>query len=184
MASLKDNVNNIADDTESLIKDHLKLFSVKQSERLALFLGVITSVFILSLLLLVLVVFCSFALASYLNDQLPGNHWGFWILAAFYLLVITLIIVKIAKTKVPPLSNFFAKFIVSVFNLDVNPPANIQGLKLESEKLKLKIETDKVKIKSNAEMLRYIMIESFFREFFGLFSSKKKRDESNDKDKD
>ena len=49
---------------------------------------------------------------------------------------------------------------------------------------KQKIETDKVKIKSNVEMLRYIMVESFFREFFGLFSSKKKKDESNNKDKD
>ena len=184
MASLKDNINNISDDTENLIKDHLKLFSIKQSERLALFLGLITSAFLLSLLLMVLIVFCSFALASYLNDLLPGNYWGFWILAALYILAITLIIVKIIRTKVPPLSNLFAKFIVSVFNLDVNTPVNVQGLKNESENLKHKIETDKVKIKSNVEMIRYIVMESFFREFFGLFSSKKKKDEPKNEDKD
>jgi hypothetical protein len=174
MASLKDNINNISDDTESLVKDYLKLFSIKQSEKFALFLGVLSSAFILTLLILIVVVFCSFALAGYLNELLATDYWGYWIVTGFFLLLIAFLIFKIIKTKTPLLSNLFAKIIISVFDLDINQAKNIKGLRFESETTKNKIETDKIKIKANVQMLRYVIMESFFREFFGLFSSKQK----------
>jgi uncharacterized membrane protein YbhN (UPF0104 family) len=174
MATLKNNINNISDDTEALVKDYVKLFSIKLSEKLALFLGIISAVFILSLLLLIVIVFCSFVLAAYLNELLAHDYWGFWIVSAFYVLVIILIIVKIAKTKTPPLSNFFTKFIVSVLGLDMKQARSIKGLKLESENVKQKIETEKIKIKTDFQLLRYAIMESFLKEIFGLFTSKKK----------
>lgn len=184
MASLKDNINNISDDTESLVKDYLKLFSIKQSEKFALFLGVLSSAFILTLLILIIVVFCSFALAGYLNELLATDYWGYWIVTAFFLLLIAFLIFKIIKTKTPLLSNLFAKIIISVFDLDINQAKNIKGLRFESETTKNKIETDKIKIKANVQMLRYVIMESFFREFFGLFSSNKKSEASDDAESD
>lgn len=174
MATLKNNINKISDDTESLVKDHVRLFSIKLSEKLALFLGILTAVFILSLLLLIVIVFCSFALAVYLNELLAHDYWGFWIVSAFYMLVITLIIVKIVKTKIPPFSNLFTKFIVSVLGLDMHQAKSIKGLKLESENVKQKIETDKIKIKTDFQLLRYVIMELFLKELFGLFTSKRK----------
>lgn len=174
MTTLKNNINNISDDTETLVKDHVRLFFIKLSEKLALFLGILAAVFFLSLLLLIVIVFCSFALATYLNELLAHDYWGFWIVSAFYLLVITLIIVKIVKTKTPPLSNLFTRFIVSVLGLDMHQAKSIKGLKLESENVKQKIETDKIKIKTDFQLLRYAIMESFLKEVFGLFTSKKK----------
>lgn len=174
MATLKNNINNISDNTETLVKDYVKLFSIKLSEKLALLLGILAAVFILSLLLLIVIAFCSFVLAVYLNELLAHDYWGFWIVSAFYVLVITLIIVKIVKTKTPPLSNLFTKFIVSVLGLDINQAKSIKGLKFESENVKQKIETDKIKIKTDFQLLRYAIMESFLKEIFGLFTSKKK----------
>lgn len=174
MATLKNNINNISDNTETLVKDYVKLFSIKLSEKLALLLGILAAVFILSLLLLIVIAFCSFVLAAYLNELLAHDYWGFWIVSAFYVLVITLIIVKIVKTKTPPLSNLFTKFIVSVLGLDMNQARSIKGLKFESENVKQKIETDKIKIKTDFQLLRYAIMESFLKEIFGLFTSKKK----------
>ena len=177
MASLKNNINNISDDTESLVRDYLKLFSIKQTEKLSLYLGILATVFILSLLLLIIIVFWSFALAGYLNDILANDYWGFWIVSGFYILVIALVIFKMIKTKRPPLSNLFVKLIVSVMSLDISQSKSLKGLKIEREVLNHKIETGKVKIKANAQSLRYVIMESLFREFFGLFKSKKGEEE-------
>lgn len=64
MATLKKNLNNITDDTKVLVEDYLRLFSGKFSEKLALFLGILASVFVLFTLILILVIFSSFALAD------------------------------------------------------------------------------------------------------------------------
>ena len=184
MASLKSNLNNISDDTESLVRDYLKLFSIKQTEKLSLYLGILATVFILSLLLLIIIVFWSFALAGYLNDVLANDYWGFWIVSGFYVLVIALIIFKMIKTKRPPLSNLFVKLIVSVMSLDISQSKSLKGLKLEREMLNHKIDADKVKIKANAQSLRYVIMESLFSEFFGLFKSKKGDEEPGETETD
>ncbi len=184
MASLKNNINNISDDTENLVKNYIKLFSVKQTEKFALFLGILASVFILLILIIIVIVFYSHALVTYLNDILAGDYWGYWIISGFYILLITILIIKMAKTHKPLFANFFVKFIMSVFNLDMDQSKSVQGLKFESEMLKHNIESDKDKIKTDVQMLRYVIMESFFREFFGLFSSNKKSEASDDAESD
>ena len=37
MATLKNQINDISKDTENLVKEYVKLFSIKQSEKLACF---------------------------------------------------------------------------------------------------------------------------------------------------
>ena len=173
MASLKENIDNISDDTEKLVRDYLKLFSIRQSQKLAIFLGVLATAFILSLLILVAVIFSSFALAEILNDLLDTAYWGYWIVTALFLIIILILIIWIISTRTPLLSNLFAKIIIAVFDLEMTQDKNIKGLRFEHESMKQKIETDKVKIKSDIQLFRYVFVESFFREFFGLFTSKK-----------
>lgn len=175
MESLKNNVNNIAKDSEELVKKYLRLFSIRQSEKLSLFLGVIATTMILTMLLLVVLVFCSFALASYLNDVLDSRSWGYWIVTALYLILIIWLFYRLFKTGTPLLSNLFAKIIIAAFDLEITNDKTVNGLKAEGDSLNNNIQNDMSKIKTNVEMLRYIFAESLLREFLGLFSFNKKK---------
>ena len=101
MATLKSNIKTISDDTETITRDYLKLFSIKQSEKFALLLGVLTSVFVLATILLIVIVFSSLALAETLNNLMTSDLWGFVIVGGVYLLVAVLIIVKTFRTHTP-----------------------------------------------------------------------------------
>lgn len=186
MESLKNNVNNIANDTEELVKKYLKLFSIRQSEKLALLLGVIATTIILTILLMVVLVFCSFALATYLNDVLGSINWGYWIVTGLYLILIVFLFNRLFKTGTPLLSNLFAKIIVTAFKLDITNNKTINGLRAEGDSLHSNIKNDMSKIKTNVELLRYVFVESLFREFLGFFSfrKKKKKDKKSDIDQD
>ncbi len=174
MASLKNNIKTISEDTETLAKDYLKLFSVRQSERLAIFLGIIMSIFVIATLVLILVIFSSFVLAGTLNKVLNSEFWGFVIIASLYLLAIILLIVKIFKTSTPLFTNLFVKLIVLVMDIDSGQANNVKGLKKEQENIKEKIETDKSKIEADFQIIQYNIMGSIFKEILGLFTSKKK----------
>ena len=174
MATLKNQFNDIGKDTESLVKEYVKLFSIKQSEKLALILGIIASIFLLASLLLILVVFSSFALAAYLNKIVPGEYWGYLIVGSAYFLIIILLIVKIFRTKTPLLGNFFARLIVTLLDLEIDDSKDLQGLKVASEKSRQKIDVNQIKIKGNIQLLRYTIFEAFFKELLALFKPKKK----------
>src|SRR5210317_1984681 len=98
MASLKDNIDHIADDTRELIKNHLKLFSIRQTEKLARFFGLLSTIFILSIILLIVVIFFSFALAGILNNLLNTGIWGYLIVSGIYILVIFIILLNMSRT--------------------------------------------------------------------------------------
>ncbi len=174
MATLKDQVSDISKDTESLVKEYVKLFSIKQSEKLALFLGILSSVFVLATLLLIVVVFSSFALAAYLNKVMPGEFWGFVIVGGVYILTIILLIIKIFRTKTPIFGNFFARMIATVLDLETDDAKNLKGLKHAGELANQKIDANKIKIKGDLQLLRFTIFEAFFKEFIGLFKSRKK----------
>ena len=182
MESLKNNIDNLSDETQELINDYMKLFSMRQSEKLTMFLGVLSTAFILTLLLMVVVVLISFALAGFLNHLLDSQYWGTAIVIGLFLLFVVLLIYRIIRTKNPLMSNLFARIIISVFDLDIKQEKNVQGLKSEIDSLKTKIETDKSNIRTNVQMLRYVMMEGLFRELFGFFKSGKKK-KSKKKDK-
>lgn len=174
MATLKSNIQKVSGDTESLAKDYLKLFSVRQSEKIAIFLGVLMSIFVIATLVLILVIISSFFLAGALNKILASEFWGFVIIGSLYLLAIILLIVKIFRTSTPLFTNLFVRFIVLVFELDMDDVNNIKSLKKEKELIKDKIETDKTIIEADLQILRYNLMGSFFKEIMGLFTSKKK----------
>ena len=174
MATLKSNLQKVSGDTESLAKDYLKLFSVRQSEKIAIFLGVMMSIFVIATLVLILVIIASFFLAGALNKMLASEFWGFVIVGSLYLLAIILLIVKIFRTNTPLFTNLFVRFIVLVLELDMDNVNNIKGLKKEKELIKDKIKTDKTIIEADLQILRYNLMGSFFKEIMGLFTSKKK----------
>ena len=180
MEMLKNQVNDISEDTEKLVREYVKLFYIRQSEKLAMFLGILASVFLLATLLLIVLVFSSLALAGYLNKLLPGDYWGFWIVGGAYVLVIILLIVKIFRTKIPLLSNFFARLITAVLDVETGESGGLAGLKDAGEKTRQSIDLQQVKIKGHFRLLRYILIEALLKEFLGLFRSRK-QEKSKDK---
>lgn len=184
MASLKDNINNISDDTRSLINDHIKLFSIRQTEKLARFFGLLSTIFILSIILLIFIIFFSFAIAGILNDLLNTSVWGYLIVSGIYIMVILVIIMIMKKTGKPLLSNAIANSLAAVFEIESKHPNDLDGLALEKELVKEKISAKKETFHTHFELLRYSLMEHFFKEFFGLFKSKKKEKLSEEEDAD
>ena len=183
MASLKKNLNNISDDTKILAEDYLKLFSRKFSEKLALMLGIIASVFLLFTLILTLGIFFSFALSGLLNKVLPGQYLGFWIVSACYVLIIGIYIVRIFKTKTPLFSNLFVKLLVQVMNIDLEQSKNIKGLKKDQEQVRHRIEADKTKIEADWQILKHAFLGNILKELLSVFVPKKKESGSSSQDK-
>ena len=175
MSKLKNNLDSISNDTETIAKDYLKLLMIKLTEKLALFLGIISSVFIISTLLLLVVLLCSMALAAYINSLMDTESAGYWMVAGFYLIVITILIIKVLRSKTPLLSNLFVKLIVFVLEVDLKQAKTIKGIKLEKENINEKLDADKGKIKTDFQLLRYSFMDGFLKEVLGMFKKKKRK---------
>ena len=174
MSKLKNNLKSISSNTETIIKDYIKLLMIKQTEKLALFLGILSSIFIISTLLLIVLLICSLALAGYINKLMETEDWGFWIVAGFYIIIITVLIVKVLRSKTPLLTNLFVKLIVFVLDVDFKQTKTLKGLKLEKESVNEKLDSGKEKIKTDVQLLRYSFMEGLLKEFLDLFIRKKK----------
>lgn len=175
MATLKSSIKNLSKESEDLIREYINLFMIKQSEKFALFLGLLSSVFILGLLGLVIIIFLSFALASYLNHLLASDYLGYLIVSGIFFLVFVIIILRIKISKKPLLLNVFIRFILSIFSLNISYSKNYDGLNSEIERIKHEIDKNKIKIKADTQIIKYLILESFIKEFFGLFKSKTKK---------
>ena len=55
MSKLKNNIDSLTSDTENIARDYLHLLTVRITERLALFIGILFSVFIVATLLLIVI---------------------------------------------------------------------------------------------------------------------------------
>lgn len=177
MASLKDNINHIAEDTRAVIMDHLKLFSIRQTEKLSRFFGLLSTIFIISCILLIVIIFFSFALAGFLNHLLDSYFWGYLIVSGVYVLLVLSLFLSMKKSKRPLMSNAIARSLSNVFEIESAHPKDLDGLALEKEVVKEKINLHREKINLNVELLRYSFMEHLIKEFFGLFSTKKENDE-------
>ena len=175
MSKLKNNVENLSGDTEKLIKDYLKLLIIRQTEKLALFLGILISIFVLFSLLLIVVLIISFAFAGFLNDVLNSAYWGYWIVGFVYVATIVILIIAMLRSKKPLLTNLFVKLISFVLEVDLKRPGTIKGLKLEKEDVNESIESRKEKIKADFELLRYSFLDGLLKELLGIFTRKKKK---------
>jgi hypothetical protein len=157
------------------MKDYVKLFSIRQSEKFALFLAMISSFYILSTVVIILVVFGSFVLAGSLNQVLGGDYWGYLIVGGIYLIVIALVVIRMFRMKTPLFYSFFIRLVILILDLDTVETPDSQGFKLAEEKVRHRIETGQIKVKSQVQLLRYTFFESLFKEFIGLFRPSRKQ---------
>jgi hypothetical protein len=181
MSKLKNNIDNISSDTQNIVKDYLRLLMVRQTEKLALFFGVLSTVFILSTLLLIVILIASVAFAGFLNEVLDSNYGGYWIVAGAYVLVISILIIAMVRAKKPLFANLFVKFIIFILDVDLKQDESLKGLKLERENLREKLDANRGKIKTDFQLLRYTFLEGLLKEFMGLFARKKKKSKAKSK---
>ena len=178
MASLKSGIDKLSGDSKTLVEDYLKLFSIKQSEKLALLLGILFSFFMLSLLLLIVILFSSFALAAWLNSILSGAYTGFLIMGGLYLLLTILLLLRIIISKTPFMANFFSRLIAGILGVKHDGTNDLKGLRHSSEMIQQKIDSGQDLIKADLQLLRYSIFENILKEILGLFSGRKKESKS------
>ena len=175
METLKNNIKNLSKESEDLIRDYINLFTIKQSEKLALLLGILSSVFMLCVLILLVILFTSIALATYLNELLLSGYLGYLIVSGVFILIILIFIFKIIRTQTPLLTNHFIKFIISIFNINISHSKNLKGLKHEIERVEHEIEKNEIRIKADVQIIRYVFLETLVKEFFDLLKSSSKQ---------
>ncbi len=178
MASLKSGIDKLSGNSKTLVEDYLKLFSIKQSEKLALLLGILFSFFMLSLLLLIVILFSSFALAAWLNSILSGAYTGFLIMGGLYVLLTILLLLRIILSKTPFMANFFSRLIAGILGVKLDGTSDLKGLRHSSEMLQQKIDSGQDLIKADLQLLRYSIFENILKEILGLFSGRKKESKS------
>jgi hypothetical protein len=172
MEKLKNNIEDITKDGENLVRNYLKLFGIRQSERLASLIGLISSIFLISTLLLIVIIFGSFVLADLLNSVLDSKYLGFLIIAILYILAVGILIIKMQKTGRPLFTNLYIKFILPLLNIEINQNANVEGLKIEEDIVKERIENEKKILNAHTQLFKYVVFEDLLKEIGGLFTSK------------
>jgi hypothetical protein len=178
MASLKSGIDKLSGDSKTLVEDYLKLFSIKQSEKLALLLGILFSFFMLSLLLLIVILFSSFALAALLNSILSGAYTGFLIMGGLYILLTILLLLRIILSKTPFMANFFSRLIAGILGVKHDGTNDLKGLRHSSEMLQQKIDSGQDLIKVDLQLLRYSIFENFLKEILLWFTGRKQESKS------
>lgn len=174
MSKLKNNIDSLTSDTENIARDYLHLLTVRITERLALFIGILFSVFIVATLLLIVILIGSIALAGFLNKVLDSYFWGHLIVAGLYLLAVAVLVIRMVRSETPLLSNLFVKLMIFILDIEDPQSGSVKGLKVEKKRIKEKLELNKEKMKTDFQLLRYSLLDSLLRELLGLFKRKKK----------
>lgn len=112
-----ESLNEIKDSLSTLFKDEVQLYTLKGVEKASLFLGIIATFFIVTVVVLLGIIFGSIALAKYLNLRLDHDFMGYLILAGADVLLAFLLIILVARRKIPLLTNLFVKAIVPIFKI-------------------------------------------------------------------
>jgi uncharacterized membrane protein (DUF485 family) len=182
MGKLKQNLNDLSDESQDLAKDYLKYISLTASKKLALLIGVLVTTFLLSLIFLLVITLVSFALAGMLNTILDSQFAGFGIVIGIYFLAIGLIIRHIYKTRAPLFSNMFVKILAFIFEIDSDRPITLEDIDAEKKLVKQKIATDKTLLMTNIKLLKYTVLETIISEFLGFFASRSKNKEESEEE--
>ena len=172
MEKLKNNIEDITKDGENLVSNYLKLFGIRQSERLASLIGLISSIFLISTLLLIVIIFGSFVLSDFLNSVFDSKYLGFLIIAFLYVLAVGILIFIMHKTGRPLFTNLYIKYILPVLHIEIDQNPNIEGLKVEEDIVKERIENEKKILDAHTKLFKYLVLEDLLKEIGGLFTSK------------
>jgi len=181
MENLKNNGEELIKDVEHIIQNYLKLFGLRQSESLASFMGLISSVILITTLLLIVILFCSFVLGDLLNDLFESNYLGYGIISGIYALIIIILLLRIKKKGAPLFANFYVKLILPLLKIETRQRKDLKGLSIESENVKENIELHKKTFMAHSQLLKYSVMEDFKNQIVDLVSSKleKRKDRKN-----
>lgn len=113
-----ESLNDIKDSLRSIFKDEVQLYTLKGVEKASLFLGIIATFFIVTIVVLLSIIFGSIALAKYLNLRLDHEFMGYLIVAGADVLLAVLLLIMVARRKVPLLTSLFVRAIISIFNIN------------------------------------------------------------------
>ena len=83
----------IIDNLTGLIETRIELAKIEMKEEIAKIGARIIAGVVLSFLLVMIIIFLSFSVATWLNSLLESTYWGYFIITGFYLVVFVLIIV-------------------------------------------------------------------------------------------
>ncbi len=172
MENLKNSLQNITSESKDLAQDYVKLISLTVSKKIALMIGILVTTFLLSLMFLLVITLCSFAISGFLNNLLNSQFLGFVIVVSFYIVLIAGIIYRIYKTKTPLFSNLFVKILAFIFEIKSERPITLENLAAETKEVKAKIQADKTSITTQLKLLKYVVIETIIEEVIGLFRKK------------
>ena len=112
-----ESLNDIKDNLKSIFQDEVRLYSLKGVEKASLFLGIIATFFIVTMVFLLGIIFGSVALAKYLNMRLDHEYMGYLLVAGADVLLASLLLILVAKRKVPLLTNLFVRAMISIFKI-------------------------------------------------------------------
>lgn len=173
MGSLRNNVDNISDGAKSYVNDYAKMLTLMLSEKSARFIGFFATFFIFAIIILVVIIFCSMALANFLNTIFLHDYWGYLIVSGGYLFLIIFLLTMMRKTTNHLITNSFLKIILMVMDVEIEQEPTLAGIKAEKEVLKHKMSAEKDKVGHSLQLLKYTFLESLFEEIVGLFRKKK-----------
>lgn len=112
-----DSYKEIKENLQSILKDEVKLYTLKGVEKSSMFLGVIATFFIVLIFVILGIVFGSLALANFLNARLEHACMGYLIVGGADILLAVLLVLWVTRRKVPLLTSLFVKILVNIFNI-------------------------------------------------------------------
>ena len=112
-----ESLNDIKDSLRSIFRDEVQLYTLKGVEKASLFLGIIATFFIVTIVILLGIIFGSIALAKFLNGKLDHAFMGYLIVGGADVFLALLLLIIVARRKVPLLTNLFVRTIVSIFKI-------------------------------------------------------------------
>ena len=112
-----ESLNEIKDSLRTIFKDEVQLYTLKGVEKASLFLGIIATFFIVTIVFLLGIIFGSIALAKYFNLRLDHEFMGYLMIAGADVLLAVLLGILVARRKIPLLTNLFVRAIVSIFKI-------------------------------------------------------------------
>jgi hypothetical protein len=112
-----ESLNDIKDSLKSIFKDEVQIYTLKGVEKASLFLGIIATFFIVTIVVLLGIIFGSIALAKYLNGRLDHEFMGYLIVSGGDILLAVLLLIMVGRKKVPLLTSLFVRSFVSIFKI-------------------------------------------------------------------
>jgi hypothetical protein len=112
-----DSPKDIKENLRSILRDEVRLYSLKGQEKSSTFLGVIATFFIVLIIFILGIVFGSIALANFLNSRFENMYAGYLIVGGGDILLAGLLILWVIRSKVPLLTSLFVKILINLFNI-------------------------------------------------------------------